>query len=90
MASIISFINTLAPLIMVVLAFGIMFRVVRIRSVLFFLLFLMLLPFIGSAISQAFESSFSSGLSWRTWLIMAFIVLITLRLFLDRVFRRRR
>ncbi len=88
MQGIISLINSLAPVIMVFLAFGIIFGVVRLKSVLFFLLFLMLLPFLGSAITQTFHAGFSGGVSWKAWLIMGFIVLLALRLFMDRVFRR--
>lgn len=90
MSAIISFINTLAPVILVLLAFGVMFRVVRLKSVGFFLLFLILLPFIGSAITQAFRSGFSGEVSWKILLIMVVAALIAIRLFIDRVFRRRR
>ena len=88
MSAIISLINSLAPLIMVILAFGIIFRMIRIKSVLFFLLFIMLLPFLGSAITQAVSASFSTISSWKVWLAVVFIGLIAFRLFIDRVFRR--
>jgi len=88
MSAIISVINSLAPLIMVVLAFGIIFRVIRIRSILFFVLFLILLPFLGSAVTQAVSASFSGISSWKVWVAVIFIGLIAFRLFIDRVFRR--
>lgn len=88
MSGILSIFNALAPIIMLLLAFGIIFGVVRVRSVLFFLLFLMLLPFFASAITQAFSAGFSSHLSWKELMIVIFIGLIALRLFIDRVFRR--
>lgn len=88
MSAIISLVNSLAPLIMVILAFGIIFRMIRIKSVLFFLLFIMLLPFFGSAITQAVSASFSTISSWKVWLAVVFIGLIAFRLFIDRVFRR--
>lgn len=88
MSAIISFINKLVPVILVLLAFGIMFGVVRLKSVGFFLLFIMLLPFLGSAITQAFQAGFAGGVSWKIWLVMGVIVLIAIRLSIDRVFRR--
>jgi hypothetical protein len=88
MWTIISFINMLAPVILVLLAFGIMFGVVRLKSVGFFLLFIALLPFLGSAITQVFQAGFAGGVSWKIWLIMGVIVLVAIRLTIDRVFRR--
>ena len=88
MQGIISIINSLAPVIMVLLAFGIIFGLVRVKSVLFFLLFLMLLPFLGSAITQTFQSGLSGGVSWKVLLVMGLFVLIAFRLIIDRVFRR--
>lgn len=89
MESIISFINSLAPVILVLLGLGIIFRVVKLKSVGFFLLFLLLLPFMGSAISQFFSSATSGGVSWKLLLVGGLIILIAIRLFLDRVFGRR-
>lgn len=83
-----SFMNSLAPVILVLLGIGVMFRIVRIKSIGFFLLFLLLMPFIGSAISQAFSSATSGGVSWKVLLVAGLVVLIAIRLFLDRVFRR--
>jgi len=88
MSAIISLINSLAPLIMVILAFGIIFRVIRIKRILFFLLFLILLPFLWSALTQGVSASFSSISSWKVWVAVIFIGLIAFRLFIDRVFRR--
>ena len=88
MHSIVSLVNSLAPIIMILLAFGVMFRVVRLKSVGFFLLFMLLLPFLGSAVTQSFKAGISEGLSWKVWMIMGFIALIAGRLFIDRVFRR--
>jgi hypothetical protein len=85
---IISLINSVAPVIMVVLAFGIIFGVVRLKTVGFFLLFLLLLPFLGSAITQSFRSGMSGGISWKGWLVIGVVLLIGIRLFIDRTFRR--
>jgi hypothetical protein len=88
MIDIISLINALAPVILVFMGFGIMFGIVRLRSVGFFLLFLLLLPFLASAITQSLKAGLSSGVSWKAWLVIIFIGLVALRLFIDRVFRR--
>ena len=90
MSAIISFVNSLAPVILVLLAIGVMFKVVQIKSILFVLLFVFLLPFLISAIVQAFKSCFSSTDSWKAWLVMILIGLIATRIFIDRVFRNRR
>ena len=88
MNEIISLINALAPVVLVIMGFGIIFGIVRLRSVGFFLLFILLLPFLASSITQAFRTSFSAGLGWKEWLIIIFILLVMIRLFIDRVFRR--
>ena len=89
MSELMQLINSLALPVMVLLAFGVMFGVVRIKSILFYLLALLLLPFLFSAISQAFRAGFTSGaMDWKTMLVMIFIGLIVIRLFIDRVFRR--
>ena len=84
-------INSLALPVMLLLAFGVMFGIVKIRSILFFLLALLLLPFFVSAISQAFGAGFSyrNRMSWQMWLIFIFIGLIILRLIIDKIFRRK-
>ena len=71
---------------MLALAFGVIFGVVRIRSVLFFLLFLLLLPFLFSSIIQGLSSGISH-LSWKGWIIAIFVCLVAGRLILNR-FRR--
>ena len=84
-------INSLALPLMLLLAFGVMFGLVKIRSILFFLLSLLLLPFFVSVISQAFSAGFSykNKMSWQMWLIFIFIGLIILRLIIDKTFRRK-
>ena len=90
MSAIISFVNSLAPVILVFLTIGVMFKVVQIRSIVFVLLFVFLLPFLISGIVQAFKSCFFSTDSWKAWLVMILIGLIAIRIFIDKVFRNRR
>ena len=77
-----------APVVLVIMAIGIMFGLVRPRSVIFFLLCLLFLPFLFSAVSGTFKAAFSGGHSWKAWLIGIGVGLIVLRLLPDRVFRR--
>lgn len=87
MSGALSAVYSVGPVIMLALAFGVIFGVVRIKSILFFLLFLTLLPFLFSSIAQAFQTG-ASGLSWKGWIIVIFVGLVMIRLVMDRGFRR--
>lgn len=88
---IIEILNALALPIMVLLSLGVIIGVVKIRSILFYIIALLLLPFVLSAISQTFSAgvSYSRTMSWKMWAITIFIGLIVVRLIIDRVFRRK-
>lgn len=87
MSGALSAVYSVAPVIMLALAFGVIFGVVRIKSILFFLLFLMLLPFAFSSIVQVFQGGVS-GLSWKGWIIVLFVGFVVIRLLIDRGLRR--
>jgi len=81
-------IQAAAPVVLVIMGIGIMFGLVRPRSVIFFLLCLLFLPFLFSAVTGTFRSIFSAEASWKVWLIGIGVGLIALRLLLNRLFRR--
>lgn len=83
--SAVSFLNSLAPVLLVACGFGVIFRIIRVRSVFFVILCILLMPVVASVVLQ----SFSAGFSWKVWLILIFAALITARIAIDRVFRRR-
>ena len=77
-----------ALLVLVLMGIGIMFGLVRLRSVGAFLLALILTPFLFSFVKRAFDAGFTGRLSWIGWLIVIGGVLIIFRLLLSRIFRR--
>jgi hypothetical protein len=79
----------LAIVIMVLIGYGIMFQVIRPKAIWYFILFLIFLPFLTSAFRGSLENLFGLQLSWKGWLIAILVVLIGLRLIIDRLFRRR-
>lgn len=81
-------IQSTAPVILVFMGLGIILRVIRPRMVIFFLMFLLFLPYLFSAVSGSFQSLFSAGLSWKGWLIAICVGLVTLRLITNSIFRR--
>lgn len=81
-------IQAAAPVVLVFMAIGIMFGLIRLQSVVFFLLALLFLPFLFSAVSGSVQSVFSTQHSWKVWLVLIAAGLIALRLLLNRVFRR--
>ena len=83
------FIQPLALLGMLFLGFGIIFGVVRPRAVFFFVLLLLLLPMLLSALKGVGGSLLGSHLSWQAWVIAILGILIGLRIFIDRTFRKK-
>ncbi|MBV5338768.1 MAG: hypothetical protein J0665_04305 [Deltaproteobacteria bacterium] len=83
------FIQPLAILGMILLGFGVMFRVVRPKTVFFFVLLLLLLPMLLSMIKGAGVNLLGSHLSWQAWIIVIFAILFGLRILIDRIFRGR-
>lgn len=83
------FFQPFALLGMVLLGFGVMFRVVRPRAVFFFVLFLLFLPTLFSVVKGFGGGLLDIHLSWQAWLILILVVLIGLRVFIDCTFRRR-
>ncbi len=81
-------IQSTAPVILVFMGLGIILRVIRPRMVIFFLMFLLFLPYLFSAVSGSFQSLFSAGLSWKGWLIAICVGLVALRLITNSIFRR--
>ena len=81
-------IQSTAPVILVFMGLGIILRVIRPRMVIFFLMFLLFLPYLFSAVSGSFQSLFSAGLSWKGWLIAICVGLVALRLTINSIFRR--
>lgn len=82
------FIQSFALVGMVLLGFGIIFRVVRPRAVIFFILFLLFFPVLLSVIKGFGVGLLGSHLSWQAWLVIILGILIGLRIFIDRIFRR--
>lgn len=78
----------IALLILVAMAFGVMFRIIRPNKILWFIVLLLILPIAMGTGKQAFGAVFSSQSSWTTWVIGSLVILIGIRLFFDR-FRRR-
>jgi len=80
-----NFINYFAPIILVFMGLGILFGIIRIKSILFFSFFILLLPFLASAINQAFTASFSLLNTWKVWLIFVLLGLLAARIFISRI-----
>lgn len=76
------FIQPLAVLGMLLLGFGVMFRIVRPGTVVFFALFLFFIPTLLSTL-------IGGHLSWQAWLVITLVILIGLRIFIDRTFRKK-
>ncbi len=72
------FLQPLAVLGMLFIGFGVMFRVVRPRVVVPFMLFLVFL-----------SGVLGNHLSWQAWIVVILGSLIGLRIFIDRKFRRK-
>lgn len=79
----------LALLIMVLIGYGVMFQVVRPRAIWYFILFLLFLPVLTSVLSGFAANLLGVHMSWQGWVITLLVILIGLRLLIDRLFRRR-
>ena len=77
-----------ALVILVFMGLGIILQIIRPRMVIFFLMFLLFLPYLFSAVSGSFQSLFAAGLSWKGWLIAICVGLVALRMILNSIFRR--
>ena len=79
----------LALVILVLMGFGVMFRVIRPGKVVWFQVLVAILPvFIGTVI-QGFNTVFSSHGSWFVWVAGILAILIAIRLGTNRFIRRR-
>ena len=79
MSEIISFLNTAAPAIVIVIAIAIVLGVLRVKSFLFFILILILLPFLVTAIYRLYSSGLSSYGSWESVVVLILIALISFK-----------
>lgn len=84
MSEAISILNTVAPLILLAIAFGVVLGVIRLKGFLFFVFLIVSVPFIGSAIFQLLSTGLSSYRSWESVFLLVLIGFIALRFFIRK------
>lgn len=88
MSEAISILNTLAPLILLAIAVGVVFGVIRLKGFLFFVFLIVSVPFIASAIFHLSINGLSSYRSWESVLLLVLIGFMALRFFIGKKDKR--
>ncbi len=81
--------QSLAVLGMLLLAFGVMFRVVKLKTVGFYILFLLMAPVLLPIILNSGRDLLGAHLTWQEWGIIILVVLVGLRLLFQSLFGKR-
>lgn len=72
--------GSIALLILVIMAFGVMFRIIHLNKIFWFIVLVAILPIVLGVAKGTFFSVFSRESSWITWVIGIVFILVGIRI----------